>query len=150
MEVMKYPKPADILPHEDPIVMVDEIVNFEGGEYLEGKKTIEPDSIYMQGHFPGQPIFPGVMLIEMMFQACGLYVRMERERTGQQNSQGAGGRAIKIEKAVFKKEALPNDVLSVKVSFKNTIMNFSTFDAKVVNQNEELIATGRVVVFVER
>lgn len=127
--------------------MVDEILHYEKGITLTGKKTINEDSIYFQGHFPGQPIFPGVMLIEVMFQAGGLLVRLDRKGLSVDADKGEG-RAIKVEDITFKKEVRPNDVLTVKVDFIKTTLNFSSFKGIIKNQNGEIVAKGTVVILV--
>ena len=60
------------LPHREPFVFVDEIVALTPGECAEGRKTFAPDTPFFRGHFPGDPIVPGVILAEALAQVAGL------------------------------------------------------------------------------
>ena len=140
---MHFPKPSQILPHRPPMLLIDEIIDHKQGKSLTVRKRIEADSIHFQGHFPENPIFPGVMQIEMMFQAAGIMVRLEQdENTTKQ------GRAIKVEEAVFKKEVLPNDELTIKVEPVSSVKGFHKYKAVIKNQQDNLVAKGVVVVLV--
>ena len=141
-----YPKPSALLPHRAPILMVDEILDYEAGNFLIARKFIAEDNPFFQGHFPGYPILPGVILVEMMFQACGLYGRLE----AMQNVTGAAvlpksGRAIKIDNVSFHREVKPCSELEVRVEFKHKMLQFSTYKA-VVTLNHQTAAKGMVTV----
>lgn len=58
----------DILPHRYPFVMVDRILEFEKGRQITGLKNVTFNEPYFQGHFPGEPVMPGVMILEGMAQ----------------------------------------------------------------------------------
>jgi 3-hydroxyacyl-[acyl-carrier-protein] dehydratase len=142
-----YRKTADLLPHRAPILMVDIIESYVPGVSLTAVKHIAEDNPFFEGHFPGHPILPGVMLVEMMFQTCGLYGRMEAsaESAGGGNGRPRMGRAIKIENASFLKEVLPGTTLKAQVFFKSKLMNFSTYEAKVFS-GKSTVAKGIVTV----
>ena len=61
-----------LLPHRDPFLHIDRIVDYELGESIIAEKIIKPSEPYFEGHFPGQPIVPGVIIIEAMAQAGGV------------------------------------------------------------------------------
>lgn len=142
-----YPKTTDLLPHRAPILMVDSIESYIPGVSLAAVKHIAEDNPFFEGHFPGHPILPGVMLVEMMFQTCGLYGRMEASAgaAGRGNGRPRMGRAIKIENASFLKEVLPGTNLKAEVTFKSRLMNFSTYEAKVIS-DKGVVAKGIVTV----
>jgi 3-hydroxyacyl-[acyl-carrier-protein] dehydratase len=71
-----YPMPAELLPHRAPILQIEAIQEFVAGAYLSATKTILADNPFLAGHFPGYPIMPGVIVVEMLYQCCGLYLRM--------------------------------------------------------------------------
>jgi 3-hydroxyacyl-[acyl-carrier-protein] dehydratase len=62
----------DCLPHQPPMRLVEEIVEFQHGVSATGRRIARPGDFYFQGHFPGQPVVPAVILIEMLAQTGGL------------------------------------------------------------------------------
>ncbi len=67
-------KILEILPHRYPFLMVDRVMAFEAGVRLTAYKNVTVNEPFFQGHFPGKPIMPGVLLLEAMAQAGGVYV----------------------------------------------------------------------------
>jgi 3-hydroxyacyl-[acyl-carrier-protein] dehydratase len=62
----------DCLPHQPPMRLVEEVVEIQHGESATGRRIAKPDDFYFQGHFPGQPVVPAVILIELLAQTGGL------------------------------------------------------------------------------
>src|SRR5438132_4330234 len=62
----------DCLPHQPPMRLVEEIVDIRYGESATGRRVARPDDFYFQGHFPGQPVVPAVILIELLAQTGGI------------------------------------------------------------------------------
>ncbi|MEM1134446.1 MAG: 3-hydroxyacyl-ACP dehydratase FabZ family protein [Bacteroidota bacterium] len=147
-----YPKPYELLPHRPPFLLVDTIEGFQLGESLIAIKEVGKDEVFFKGHFPGQPILPGVIIVEMMFQACGLYGRLERLNLASGNNKNTlekppSGRAIKINNVSFHKEVKPESKLLIKIKPKQQLMGFSVFDAKV-SCEEALVAKGTLTVHI--
>jgi 3-hydroxyacyl-[acyl-carrier-protein] dehydratase len=71
-----------ILPHRDPFLMLDEVVELARGERVVARKRVRPDEWYLSGHFPGRPIMPGVLIVEAMAQAGAVLVLSEEENRG--------------------------------------------------------------------
>ena len=59
----------EIIPHRDPFLLIDEVTEMEPGVSVTAKKYLKPDEYWFKGHFPGQPVQPGVLMIEMLAQA---------------------------------------------------------------------------------
>ena len=141
-----------MLPHRPPMLLIDRVVAHEPGSSITVGTDILPDNPFFEGHFPGEPILPGIVLIEMMFQACGIYGRMEALTQLPTEKAAAwrpkSGRAIKIENASFSKPVLPNDRLIIHVRHKHRIMQFSTFDASVTIEGRGVAAKGVVTVLI--
>lgn len=98
-EIMKY------LPHRYPFLLVDRIVEFEPGKRIEAIKNVTINEPFFQGHFPGHPIMPGVLIIEAMAQAGGILAfKSEPGETEDKVVYFMG-----IDKARFRKPVLPGD-----------------------------------------
>jgi 3-hydroxyacyl-[acyl-carrier-protein] dehydratase len=71
-----------ILPHREPFLMIDEVLELEPGERVRARKTVRPDEWYLAGHFPGRPVMPGVLIVEAMAQTGAVAVLSQEENRG--------------------------------------------------------------------
>jgi len=105
-----------ILPHRDPFLFVDAItaVDLEQAA-LSGRRTICPDDPIFVGHFPGQPIYPGVLQIETMGQLGVCLAHFSNGRTHEiaPDARPTDVRAFKVHHALFQAEVLPGDGLTI-------------------------------------
>lgn len=62
----------ELLPHRFPFLLVDRVLDFEEGRFLRAVKNVSVNEPFFQGHFPGKPILPGVLILEAMAQATGI------------------------------------------------------------------------------
>jgi 3-hydroxyacyl-[acyl-carrier-protein] dehydratase len=100
----------NLLPHRYPFLMVDRIVEIDPGKRIVGIKNVTINEEFFQGHFPGNPIMPGVLIIEALAQVAGILAF----QTG-----GSGGKSVyfmSIEKAKFRRPVVPGDQLRLEVS----------------------------------
>ena len=140
----KFPKPEDILPHNKPMSLVDRIVEFDLTNGIVSETIFPPDAFFFQGHFEDNPITPGVILVEAMFQTCGLYLRLAMEYS--KDFYQVLGRAVKIKNASFMREVLPNQSITIHAKFKHRMMTFYVFDcyikldSKIVCQSELVLS----------
>ena len=72
----------DLLPHRPPMRLVEEIADLVAGESARGLRVARPEDWYFQGHFPGDPIVPAIVLIELLAQTGGLAAASGEERSG--------------------------------------------------------------------
>ena len=94
----------NILPHREPMLLVDEVKKTDGKAI--GRYTVRGDEFFLQGHFPGNPVVPGVILCEMMAQSSCLLIEEDRSES---TPYFTGMNNIK-----FKKKVLPGDTIIFK------------------------------------
>jgi 3-hydroxyacyl-[acyl-carrier-protein] dehydratase len=71
-----------ILPHRDPFLLIDEVIELEPGKRAVARKTVRAEEWYLAGHFPGRPIMPGVLMVEGMAQTGAVAVLTLEENSG--------------------------------------------------------------------
>lgn len=98
-----------LLPHRPPFLMVDRIVSMSKEEVV-GIKTIGVNEGYFIGHFPEEPVMPGVLIIESMAQVGGILVLSDLDEPEKYSTYFA-----KIDNAKFKRKVVPGDVLVIKM-----------------------------------
>lgn len=98
------------LPHRYPFLLVDRIIEFEADRRIVGLKNVTINEPYFQGHFPGVPIMPGVLILEAMAQVGGFLV-FETLPNRQQKLVFFSG----VDKAKFRRPVLPGDQLRIEM-----------------------------------
>ena len=71
-----------ILPHREPFLLIDEVLELEPGARVVARKRVREDEWYLRGHFPGRPVMPGVLIVEAMAQTGAVAVLSEEENSG--------------------------------------------------------------------
>ena len=108
-----------LLPHRYPFLMVDRVINIQGDEHGIGIKNVTINEPHFQGHFPGNPVFPGVLIIEGMAQTAGVLCILATSST-----QPKSVFFLTINKAKFRKPVIPGDIIEyhmTKISHRKTM-----------------------------
>ena len=98
-------RPEDLLPHRPPFLFVDEIVNIAPGESASGRWKLSGEEWFFEGHFPGRPTLPGVLMCEAIAQVGALAVLADERFAGRLPLFGG------IDKARFRRQVVPGDEL---------------------------------------
>ena len=107
-----------VIPHRHPFLLIDEVIDGKPGENIIAIKNVTKEDYFLEGHFPGNPVFPGVILIECMAQAsCFLSLNVVNDRDDKMMVLS------NIKSAKFVKQVKLGDVLKIKVELLKYKMN---------------------------
>lgn len=130
-----------ILPHRYPFLLVDKIIEFKPGERIVAVKSVTINEPFFPGHFPGNPVMPGVLILEAMAQSGGIMMLEGNEDLTEKLVYFLG-----IDKARFRKPVVPGDELVIESVLKSRRRNVCQFNAQAFVRGElvceaELMAT---------
>ena len=132
----------NIIPHRAPFLLIDEILEIEPGKRIKGVKHVSEEEYYFKGHFPGNPIMPGVLQVETIAQAGAVAVLILPKNKGKL-VLFAG-----IDKARFKRMVKPGDDLIIEVEIESFRRNIgkgkgrATVDGKLACAADIMFALG--------
>ena len=132
----------EIIPHRYPFLMIDTIEELEPGVRALGKKCVSANEPYFQGHFPGNPVMPGALIMEALAQVGAIVILSQPEWKGR-TAYFAG-----IDKAKFRKKVVPGDVLTLETTITKVKgplgvgRSVAAVDGKVVAEAELTFAIG--------
>ncbi|MGE5326186.1 MAG: 3-hydroxyacyl-ACP dehydratase FabZ [Deltaproteobacteria bacterium] len=113
------------LPHRYPFLLVDRIVEIEGDQRIVGLKNVTINEPFFQGHFPGAPVMPGVLIIEAMAQVAGVLIYRDMPGREQTLIYFTG-----IENAKFRRPVVPGDQLRIEMEAVARKGRFGTMQGK--------------------
>lgn len=131
----------EFLPHRYPFLLIDRVLECEPRVRLLGLKNVTYNEPFFQGHFPKEPIMPGVLILEALAQGTGLLAsKTEPEELG----KGMTYYLVGIDKARFKRPVFPGDQLMLEVNYLKNKRNIWSFacDAKV---DGEFVASANIM-----
>ena len=114
-----------ILPHRHPFLMVDGILEMERLKRIVGIKNVRGDEYYFQGHFPGKPIMPGVLIIESMAQTGGLLLLLEIP-----DRESKLLYFVAVDGARFRRPVVPGDQLKLEIKVISWRGDFCKLDGR--------------------
>ena len=133
-------KIMEMLPHRYPFLLVDRVIEVEPGVSLSAIKNVTINEPFFQGHFPGQPIMPGVLILEAMAQATGLLSfsgMVDAHKTSMYILVG-------IDKARFRGQVVPGDQLQLNVTLKRNMRGIGMFACKAL-VDDKVVAEAEIM-----
>ncbi len=129
------------LPHRYPFLLVDRVVELVPGESIVAYKNLSINEQFFEGHFPDQPIFPGVLLVEAMAQAAGILGFASKDKTPQDGSiyYLAG-----VDELRFRRPCVPGDRVTLRATLLSERRGISKF-AVSADVEGELAASGTIL-----
>ena len=118
---MDIQKIMDLLPHRYPFLLVDRVTDFKPGESITALKNVTANEPFFQGHFPGHPVMPGVLILEALAQTSGIYEFASREANNE--STNFLFLFVSIDKARFRKQVIPGDQLILQADLISKKLN---------------------------
>jgi len=119
-------KVMDLLPHRYPFLLIDRVQECAPGESLTALKNVSFNEPYFQGHFPGQPIMPGVLIMEALAQATGLLAFCSMQEEDRDKLYMLVG----IDKARFRGQVIPGDQLILNVTLSRKMRGIWIYKAR--------------------
>ncbi len=114
----------EMIPHRYPFLLIDKVIDIKTGESATGVKNVTMNEPFFQGHFPGKPVMPGVLMIEAMAQTAGCIVVDSMGKEG----EGKLVYFMSIDAAKFRKPVGPGDVLQLRCTATASRKNVWKFD----------------------
>lgn len=130
----------EFLPHRYPFLLIDRVLECEPGVRLLGLKNVSYNEPYFQGHFPGEAIFPGVLIMEALAQATGL---LAAESDPDVLGKGMTYYLVGLDNARFKRPVVPGDQLMLEVKFVKSKRNIWAFECSA-NVAGEFVASAEI------
>ncbi len=122
----------ELLPHRYPCLLIDRVIEVEQGQRLSALKNVSMNEPFFQGHFPGQPVMPGVLILEAMAQATGLLAFSD---------MGDGHESklymlVGIDKSRFRGQVVPGDQLRLNIALKRSMRGIGIFECEALVDGE--------------
>ncbi len=130
MKILNIDEIKKLIPHRKPFLFIDECRVLKKGQIGESYRFFDPSEYFFEGHFPENPIVPGVVIVEAMAQTAGVVVS---ENLTNSNDQSV--LFMSINKAKFRKPVLPNYKIKFYVEMINSIKNVYKFMGKAYHDN---------------
>jgi 3-hydroxyacyl-[acyl-carrier-protein] dehydratase len=99
----------EIIPHRDPFLLIDEVLELEAGRHIRAVKRVRAEEYYFRGHFPQEKVMPGVLIVEALAQAGAVAILSMEEYRGKIAYFGG------INNAKFREKVVPGDVLTLEI-----------------------------------
>ena len=126
----------DLIPHRTPFLFVDKCQIIEPGKKGISERYFSEKEYFFQGHFPNNPIVPGVIIVEAMAQTAGIVVSHQFK-----DEKDKSVLFMSVNKARFRKPILPNQNIRFEVNFLNKVRDVYKFQGKALHENIRVAET---------
>ena len=127
------------IPHREPFLFVDEVVELIPEKSITANVTFSEDDFFFKGHFPGNPVVPGVIIVEAMAQAGGILIYKSYE----DKLLGLTPALVGIDNVKFKAPTLPGDKLRIETILVKRKLNIFKLSSKAFN-NDKLVVQAEI------
>lgn len=133
-----------LLPHRYPFLLVDRVVEFESRKRIVAYKNVTCNEPFFNGHFPDNPVMPGVLIIEALAQAGGLLTTLtdKAERDAREGEKLFY--LVKVDNAKFTRQVVPGDRLELEVELRRVIRNMAMY-AGIARVDGEQVACADIL-----
>jgi len=131
-----------VLPHRYPFLFLDKVLDYKIGESAHAIKNLSADEWFFAGHFPNEPIMPGVLIIEALAQLAG--IAMLAGNAFDEAHEAKSMYFVKIESATFKAKVVPGDRLNLFAQKTRALGNMCFFDVHA-EVNNKVVAQAKIV-----
>ena len=125
-----------LLPHRYPFLLVDRVIELVPDQSAVAIKNVTINEPFFNGHFPGHPVMPGVLIVEAMAQAAGLLTQLSNRMKGNHGSPLFY--LVKVDNARFSAPVVPGDQLRLEVSVKRVMRGMGLFAARTLVDGKEV------------
>ncbi|WP_266159991.1 3-hydroxyacyl-ACP dehydratase FabZ [Dyella silvatica] len=125
-----------LLPHRYPFLLVDRVIEIVPDQSVVTLKNVTINEPFFQGHFPGHPVMPGVLIVEAMAQSAGLLTQISGRMKG--NNGSPLFYLAKVDNARFNAVVAPGDQLRMEVSLKRLLRSMGLFHARALVDGKEV------------
>lgn len=143
-----------VIPHRDPFVLLDAVTSYTPGVSLEALKAVSAAEPWARGHFPGLPIFPGVLLTEALAQACAVFSGLEARAwaPGRELAELAGDEVgvLGMTRVTFRRPTFPGSLLRLRSEQVRRVENKVFFEVQALAGGETKAEGSMVVAMVAK
>jgi 3-hydroxyacyl-[acyl-carrier-protein] dehydratase len=138
-------KIKSILPHREPFLFIDEVIEIDGTEKVVAVKNIRDNESFFEGHFPGKPIMPGVLIIEAMAQASIILFFVDKQKIAKAHPDYYLGKV----KAEFLAPVYPGDRLIIETE-KVKFLDYAAITDTIAKVDNKIVAKANLVFSIKK